>query len=102
MIGAFPMRGQKKTTRRRTQITIETERVLIVNRRAGATQGWCEQCGAFVKLATPEIAAALTGMSRRAVYRLIENGQVHFSESPSQSPEAPISVCLESLTIKKP
>lgn len=86
----------------KTTITVETERVLIIKGRHGAVDGWCEQCGARVKLVTPEIAATLTGLSRRAVYRLIETGRLHFTESPAASPEAQVSVCLASLTTVRP
>jgi hypothetical protein len=82
--------------KRRTQITIETERVLIVTNRNRTVDGWCEQCGAVVKLTTPELAATLTGLSRRTVYRLIGIGQVHLRESAEAQ-----SVCLESLTMSK-
>jgi hypothetical protein len=95
------MRTEKNTAMRRTHITIETQRLLIVKDHREVVRGWCEQCGTLVTLVTPEITAALTGLSRRAVYRLIETGQVHFTESPTESPEAPISVCLKSLTKMK-
>jgi hypothetical protein len=73
-------------------MVIETERVLIVKGRT-ETDGWCSGCAAPVKLVSPEHAAALTGLTRREVYRLIESCEVHFSES-----EALVSVCLASLT----
>ena len=94
------MRAKERPTVRRTRITIETERVLVVKGHSGVVRGWCDKCGALVELATPEIAAALTGLSRRDVYRLIESGQVHFTESPTASPEALISICLKSLIMR--
>ena len=81
-------------TGKRIEITIETHRVVVIRHPASSLEGWCEQCGAATRLVTPEVAAALIGLSRRAVYRMIETGQVHFTESP----EALVSVCLESLT----
>ncbi len=92
------MRTKKSTMKRRTHIIMETERVLIIKDQAGTVRGWCEACEALARLATPEIAAALTGLSRRAVYRLIETGQIHFTESP----DAAIAVCLESIIKSKP
>ena len=83
---------------KRTEITIETHRVLVIRHREELLEGWCKQCGARVKLVTPEIAAKITGLSRRNVYRLIETGQVHFTESPASSPDDWVSVCLKSLT----
>jgi|RhiMethySRZTD1v2_1073278.scaffolds.fasta_scaffold1256670_2 hypothetical protein len=87
----------KKGIRRR-RLMVETERILIVRGHQREVNGWCDQCGSEVKLLTPEVAAALTGLSRRAVYRLIETAEVHFSESP----DALVSICLESLTKVKP
>jgi hypothetical protein len=89
---------EQKQTKRRTRLMIETERVLIVTGHQSDFEGWCDQCGAEVKLVAPELAATLTGLSRRAVYRLIETGQIHFTESA----EALVSVCLQSLTTVKP
>ena len=40
-----------------------------------------------------EAAAALTGLSQRAVFRLIEAGRLHFSETPRGAP----LICLNSL-----
>lgn len=77
-------------------MVIETERVLIVKGRT-EIDGWCSRCAALVKLVSPEIAAGLTGLSRREVYRFIESGEVHFTESS----EALVSVCLASLTAVK-
>lgn len=91
------MRDQR-LKKRRTQLVVETERLLIVRGHQAQINGWCAQCGAEVKLVAPEVGAALTGLSRRAVYRLIETGQVHFTESS----EALVSICLESLTRVKP
>ena len=88
------MEPQERPKTRRTRITVETERVLIVRGHSCESDGWCNQCGAKVKLVAPEVAASLSGLSRRAVYRLIETGQVHFTESR----DAIVSICLESLT----
>ena len=89
---------QEKSTKRQTHMTIEIERVLIIRSRQSEMSGWCAQCGAEVKLVVPEFAAALTGLSCRAIYRLLESGEVHFTESP----ETIVSICLESLTSVKP
>lgn len=89
---------EQKSTKRRTQMTIDIERVLIIKSRQSEMKGWCAQCGTEVRLVVPELAAALTGLSCRAIYRLVERGDVHFTESP----ETRVSICLESLTSMKP
>jgi len=88
----------REVTRRRTKLVVETERMLIVRGHHTEMNNRCDRCGAEAKLVSPELAATLTGLSRRAVYRLIESGQVHFTESS----QALVSICLQSLTTVKP
>ena len=69
---------------RRTEITIETDRVWILRpgRRPGQEAGIaCPACGPRVRMITAEQAATLRGLSRRALYRLIEEGRFHFTET---------------------
>jgi Helix-turn-helix domain len=67
-------------TRRRTEITIESSRRLIVCEFGGSLTGWCDDCLAEVRMMTPNEAAARTGLSSRTIYRWIEEGKIHFSE----------------------
>lgn len=78
--------------RRRTRITVETERVLIVRRRGIEQQGWCEGCGEQVSLVTPEPAATVTGVSVRTICRMVESNKLHFSETPNGA----LLICLNS------
>lgn len=55
-------------------------------------QAVCPQCRAPVEMFTPDIAAQLTGLSEREIFRLIENGRLHFTEAER------IFVCRNSLT----
>jgi hypothetical protein len=66
---------------RRTEVTVETETLLVV-RRGGAARGWCDACGAEVALLTPLAAARASGVSTRLVYARLEAGLVHFAELP--------------------
>ena len=86
------LRGNVRIKRRMT-ITTETERVLIVQKRRIETLRWCEGCGEPVNLVTPETAATMTGLSVRAICRMVESNKVHFSETPSGS----LLICLNSL-----
>ena len=79
--------------RRRTRITAETERVVIIRRRGIETQVWCEGCREQVKLVTPETAATVTGLSVRAICRIVETEKVHFMEISNGS----LLICLDSL-----
>jgi hypothetical protein len=68
-------------TKRRREITIETERVLVVRSRSGSFTAWCEECGASSSMVTPEVAAAIAGVGSREIYRWIEEEKLHFSET---------------------
>ena len=81
----------KKT--KRTKITIERERLLVVAPARARAKGWCEACRAEVRMVSAQEAAAITGFSQRAIFRLIEEGRLHFSETPRGA----LSICLNSL-----
>ena len=67
---------------KRTEIIIETHEVWVVRRPAGGQlPAWCLDCAGQPAMLTPEEAAALCGLSLRAIFRLIEAGSVHFLES---------------------
>jgi hypothetical protein len=65
---------------RRTEITIEKHRTLIIRRRQRFTRRWCRQCLAEVQLITPDDAALVAGVSSRTIYRWIEDAGIHFTE----------------------
>ena len=76
-----------------TEITIETEQVVIVRRQAEGAKSWCDGCSAIVRMVTPEQATLLTQVSARMIYRRVENGELHFTETP----EGLLLICLDSL-----
>jgi len=60
----------------------------------GATRdldAWCKECGRAVRMVTADQAAAMVEISPRAIYRAIENREVHFVELPT------LFVCGDSL-----
>ena len=69
-------------TTRRTEITIETSRRLLVRHSSEWRRAWCARCVAEVQMVTPQTAAALMNVSSRSIYRWIEQGVVHFIEEP--------------------
>jgi hypothetical protein len=67
---------------------------LSVIRPAGsAIELWCEQCAGAVQMVTPESAAQLCDATPRAIYRMVEEGEVHFEETDSGG----LLVCINSL-----
>jgi hypothetical protein len=81
-------------TKRRLEITIDTDRVFVIRRgRIGAT-AWCARCDQQVRTVTPDEAAFTAHASTRAIYRRVESRELHFLETP----EEPLLVCLNSLS----
>ena len=78
---------------RKTQITIETDRLLIVRTRTSIRSAYCQTCNELVSMITPDMGAELSGISVRAVYRLIEAEKIHSVELPDRSSQ----ICLNSL-----
>jgi hypothetical protein len=87
------MKEANSLTRRRVEITLERERLLVVERREVSITDWCGACGSRVRMVMPEEAARLTGATARLVYRLVETGQLHYFENP----EVGLLICFESL-----
>jgi hypothetical protein len=66
---------------RRLEIIVETERRLTLRKPGPAHAVRCEQCSGVLVLA--EEAVAVTGLSSRALHRMVETGEVHFAETPA-------------------
>ena len=83
------------------EITVETERLLIIRRRYQAVEEWCEDCAALALMIRPDQAAAVSGKTLRAIFAEIESRKLHFRELP----DGLILICLPSLlepTLKLP
>jgi hypothetical protein len=79
--------------RKRTEVTVETRRVLSILRRAPPPRDWCPQCQRDVRRVTPEEAAVLLQVKPRSLYRRLEAGDLHFIENG----DGAIWICLNSL-----
>ena len=64
----------------RTEITVETERLVIVNRRR--RNAWCSSCTRYVDMLTVDDAAILFHVASRTIFYWAESGVVHSSETP--------------------
>lgn len=60
---------------------MEVEETIVLRQVAKLGTAFCPQCETRVKMLTPEIAAALLGLGKREIFRLIENGRLHFTEA---------------------
>jgi hypothetical protein len=80
-------------TRSRTEITVETHRILTVRRGDRYRITRCEECGGQTRMVTVEEARILAGVSSRTIYRLLEARELHFVETPDRE----VFICLTSL-----
>lgn len=78
--------------KKRTEVTIETERLVVIRNRPRAVM-WCEQCRAEVRMLTVDQAALMMRIRSLVIYRLVETGDLHFAEND----EGILLVCLNSL-----
>jgi len=81
--------------RRRTEITVETN-LLVIRRGTHRAPVCCAVCPLPVPLVTPEEAAVLAGTSTRTIYRWVESEQLHYVETP-EGPLGKLLVCPNSL-----
>ncbi|HEU4389720.1 MAG TPA: hypothetical protein VFV34_18085 [Blastocatellia bacterium] len=81
-------------TRKRTEITIETDRLVVVRRRETSVRAWCSSCGARVRMIDVGEAAEVAHVGPRTIYKWIEANRVHFTESA----QGIVLVCLNSIS----
>jgi hypothetical protein len=77
----------------RTEITIETEKLLVVGGRRRRMASWCAPCGQYVEMLTTDAAALLAGVGSRTIFRRVESGSVHYTETP----EGLVLICPNSI-----
>ena len=65
--------------KRTTEIVVEKKRRFVVRQQEHPEQVFCSSCSE--SMLTAEQAAAVFAVSRRAVYQMVENGTVHFTET---------------------
>ncbi len=78
-------------------MTIETEKYLTVRISNGKHCEFCQTCNSNQPMLTVMEATQFTRMSSRAIYRLIEAGEVHFRETATNL----LLVCFDSLSAEK-
>lgn len=75
------------------KVAVKKRRVAIINRPFVAPQRSCHRCTKPSGMITPDEAAALCEVSTRTIYRWLESGTIHFSETASEG----LLICLSSL-----
>ena len=64
----------------RTEITVETERLVVVSRRR--RNAWCSACSRQVEMLNVDDAAIFAHVNSRTIFHWAESGVVHSSETP--------------------
>jgi hypothetical protein len=85
-------RATEMTKTRRMRITIQTERLLVLN-SCKSLYSLCDRCGDEVRMVTIDQAAMLARLSSREIYREVEAGMLHFRETA----EGSVLICFNSL-----
>jgi hypothetical protein len=80
------------TAHKRIEITIETDRVLVI-RRHRSIRAWCQECGGEVDMVSQAEVQALTGLPRLVLRDSTQALRWHVAESQDEAP----LVCLDSL-----
>lgn len=81
-------------TKRRTEITLETDRFVVLSRRASLITSWCAQCDQRVRMITVDEASAIAGVSSRTIYRWADGESLHFTETS----EGRLLICFQSIS----
>ena len=65
--------------RTRTEITLETDRLIVINRPK--KKRWCSACEGHVEMMSIDDAALRAQVNSRTIFRWAESGAVHSSET---------------------
>lgn len=84
-----------KAGHQRTEITIETEQILIIRRRQ-LLRGWCAECGGEVEMAVMEEGAKSAGLGEKSVSDLSQAYGWHVL----QSQDGRRLICLNSMNLR--
>ena len=80
-------------TNRRTKITVETLRVVLISDGGSSDTALCGLCGAPTRWVTPDSAAAIVGITAPTIHRWVEDQRIHFVKTPAGL----LHICLTSL-----
>jgi hypothetical protein len=79
--------------KKRTEITIETDRIVVIRERRLQARSWCYSCARSVLMVTVDEAATLARVSSRTIYNWVETDKLHFTETS----DLRLLICLDSI-----
>jgi hypothetical protein len=80
-------------TKKRIEITVEANQLLVIRRRVRSVGSRCATCAAVVQMVTPEEAVAVARVGMHTIYRWVEEGRLHITETG----DGLLWICLNSL-----
>ena len=83
---------------KRTEITIETERLLVVSQRRERTVLWCHVCASSLPMLTADVAAMIAGTTPQMILEQAEAGKLH----SVLTREGRVFICSNSLAFDRP
>ena len=69
---------------------------MVIRTRGQAVSAWCRECGEQVQMVGPEQAALVGQTTTRAIYRRVEAGEIHFTETA----RGELLICPQSMRLK--
>src|SRR5688572_23728417 len=73
------------------EITFETEETIVLCEGPNVRAAFCLCCGEQVLMASPQLVAAISNLTEREVFRLLEHDRIHFSETDR------VLICMKSV-----
>jgi len=83
-------------SRKRTEITVQTDELLIIRRGDSSVRAWCMDCSAEVRMIPASEAVALAGIDMAGILKMVASGDVHWVQGGTCAP----LICLKSLVAK--
>jgi hypothetical protein len=80
---------------RKVEITVETAETIVVRKTTSIRREFCPICEALVDMVSPYVVSAISGISERAVFMLIERSVLHYVETDR------LFICLNSIDALK-
>ncbi len=78
--------------KQRAEIKFEIEETIVVRRGERLSREFCPLCGIVANMLTPQFASAVSKKPVREIFRFVEAGRLHFSETSGGL------ICLNCLT----
>ena len=73
------------------EITFETEETIVLCEGPNVRAAFCLCCGEQVLMVSPQTVAAISNLTEREVFRLLEYNRIHFSETDR------VLICMKSV-----